>query len=39
MRFEEAIVHIVSNDPVGTKRLTDFFCIKRIEGHHFQNRC
>jgi len=30
MRYEEAIVHIVSNDPVGTKRLTNFFASKGL---------
>jgi FixJ family two-component response regulator len=30
MRFAGTIVHIVSNDPVGTKRLTEFFLSKGV---------
>jgi FixJ family two-component response regulator len=31
MRFAETIVHIVSNDPVGTKKLTEFFLSKGVD--------
>ena len=30
VRFEETIVHIVRNDPAGTKRLTEFFVSKGL---------
>jgi FixJ family two-component response regulator len=36
MRPEETIVHIVSNDPVGTKRLTEFFLSKGLNVTRFR---
>jgi len=37
MRFEEAIVHIVSDDPGGTKRLTKFLASKGLTVTTFAN--
>jgi FixJ family two-component response regulator len=36
MRFEEAIVHILSDDPVGTKRLTKFLASKGLNVSTFR---
>jgi len=37
MRFEQATVHIVSNNPVGTKRLTQFLASKGLTVATFRN--
>ncbi|MGA2717337.1 MAG: hypothetical protein ABSF78_00105 [Candidatus Acidiferrales bacterium] len=39
VQFEETIVHILRDDPVRTKQLTEFFCFEGTERRYFQNRC